>query len=42
MNGIYQRWRAWQRRHGVTGDRYARLYARLVRSPAMMRLWRGY
>ena len=31
---VYIRWRAWQRRHNVTGPRYSLLYARLSRSPA--------
>jgi hypothetical protein len=39
---VYEKWRAWQKRNGVTGQRYAVLYARLTNSPAACRVWRGY
>lgn len=41
IDTVYTRWRAWQRRRGVTGSRYAELYARLTRSPAARRVWQG-
>ncbi len=41
IDTVYTRWRAWQRRRGVTGPRYAELYARLTRSPAARRVWQG-
>ncbi len=38
---VYERWRAWQRRNNVTGERYGLLYARLSNSPAARRAWKG-
>lgn len=37
---VYVKWRSWAKRHRVEGERYGRLYARLVRSPAARRKWR--
>ena len=36
-----EKWRKWQKRMGVTGQRYAELYARLVRSPKAQREYSG-
>jgi hypothetical protein len=39
MKSVYQKWREWAKANGVQGTRYARLYARLARSPAANRVW---
>lgn len=36
-----QKWYAWAKRNPVQGERYARLMARLVRSPRADREFRG-
>jgi len=36
---VYEKWRLWQRRNRVQGERYAILYARLTHSPAARRCW---
>jgi hypothetical protein len=41
MMSVHGRWREWAKRNGVRDERYARLYARLVHSPAARREWAG-
>jgi hypothetical protein len=42
VKSVYAKWREWQQRNGVRDHRYAKLYARLTKSPAARRCWRGY
>ena len=38
---VYEKWRSWQKRNNVAGERYGKLYARLSKSPAARRAWQG-
>lgn len=43
MQSVYAKWHAWQQRNRerVNGPLYGQLRARLERSPAARRVWRG-